>query len=168
MGGGPAVIGVLYLAIGIDVGHNPSPTSGEATGDVVKCSLEMCQNADRLGSAGPQDCPDRPWRAKAMMLTGNRRWVAAAIVMIAGSDTRAADLELGRYLATECMVCHRSGDAASAIPDIFGKAEQDLTELIVAYRERRLPNPVMQNVASRLTDEEIASLALYFATAKKP
>jgi cytochrome c553 len=103
-----------------------------------------------------------------MMLTGTRRWVAVAIVVIAGCDGRAADLEFGRYLATECMICHRSGSATSVIPDIFGKAEHYLTERIVAYRERRLPNPVMQNVAGRLTDEEIASLALYFATAKKP
>ena len=103
-----------------------------------------------------------------MIPTCNRQGLAAAIIAIAAADCRAADLELGRYLAAECITCHSAAIEASVIPQIFGKAERDIAELIVAYRERRLPNPVMQNVASRLTEEEIASLALYFATARKP
>jgi cytochrome c553 len=37
-----------------------------------------------------------------------------------------------------------------------------------AYRDRKLPNAVMQNIASRLSDEDIAALALFFATTRKP
>jgi cytochrome c553 len=37
-----------------------------------------------------------------------------------------------------------------------------------AYREKKLPNPVMQTITARLSDEEIESLALYFATARRP
>jgi cytochrome c553 len=47
-------------------------------------------------------------------------------------------------------------------------AEARLAGVLKAYRDRELPNPVMQNVASRLTDEEIAALARYFATAAQP
>ena len=80
----------------------------------------------------------------------------------------AADVELGRYLATECMTCHGASKADSTIPDIFGKPESLIGEGLKAYRERRLPNEVMQTVASRLKDDEIAALAAYFRTAKKP
>jgi cytochrome c len=41
-------------------------------------------------------------------------------------------------------------------------------EVIRAYRDKALPNPVMQSIAGRLNDEDIAALALYFDTAKKP
>lgn len=94
--------------------------------------------------------------------------LAAALAASAGGFARAADVQLGRYLASECMTCHRAATAASTIPDIFGVEEAKLVALLTAYREKRLPNPVMQTVASRLSDEEITSLALFFATTKKP
>jgi cytochrome c553 len=31
-----------------------------------------------------------------------------------------------------------------------------------------LPNPVMQNIAGRLSDDEIAALAVFFSTTKRP
>lgn len=85
--------------------------------------------------------------------------------MVAG---HAADVELGRYLSSECMTCHGAAQAHGTIPDIFGMAETTFGEVVKAYRDRRMPNAVMQNVASRLNDEEIAALAAYFATANKP
>jgi cytochrome c len=78
------------------------------------------------------------------------------------------DLELGRYLASECMTCHRSATATSTIPNIFGMAESTFAEVIRSYRAKELPNPVMQNVAGRLSDQDIASLARFFSTTKRP
>jgi cytochrome c len=78
------------------------------------------------------------------------------------------DLEFGRYLATECLTCHRSATVGGAIPNIFGMSEPRFTVLIKAYRDKQLPNPVMQSVASRLKDDEIDALAHYFAVTKKP
>ena len=98
-----------------------------------------------------------------------RRSVYAASIMLAAiSSVHAADAELGRYLAAECMTCHRSATATSTIPNIFGLSEAHLNEVIRAYRAKTLPNPVMQNIASRLSDEDIGALASYFATTKKP
>ncbi len=94
--------------------------------------------------------------------------VAATLVASAQGCAHAADIQLGRHLASECMTCHRAGAASSTIPNIFGLAETTLAEVLRAYREKRLANPVMQNIASRLTDDEIASLALYFAATKNP
>jgi cytochrome c len=85
-----------------------------------------------------------------------------------GAGASAKDLELGRYLATECLTCHRAATATSTIPNIFGLPESHFTEVIRAYREKKLPNPVMQTIAGRLNDEEIESLAAYFATARRP
>lgn len=78
-----------------------------------------------------------------------------------------ADVELGRYLSSECTTCHGAAKADSTIPNIHGLAETHFVEVIRAYRAKALPNPVMQTIAGRLRDEEIAALAAYFATAKK-
>ena len=101
--------------------------------------------------------------------------VAAAVMVTAvapawqGTEAAgAADMELGRYLASECVTCHRAATETSTIPNIFGLTELHVAEVMKAYRDKALPNPVMQNIASRLTDDEIAALALYFAKTKKP
>jgi cytochrome c553 len=96
------------------------------------------------------------------------RRIAAMVGLLTAGHAAAADVELGRYLATECATCHRAAAAGGAIPSILGMAEARLAGVLKAYRDRELPNPVMQNVASRLTDEEIAALARHFATAAKP
>jgi len=43
-----------------------------------------------------------------------------------------------------------------------------LTILIKAYRDKQLPNPVMQTIAGRLKDDEIEALAHYFSITKSP
>jgi cytochrome c553 len=91
-------------------------------------------------------------------------------MLIIGGLTTAygVDVELGRYLSSECMTCHGTAKADSTIPNIFGLGEAHFVEVIRAYRDKKLPNPVMQTIASRLKDDEIVALALYFQTAKKP
>ena len=93
--------------------------------------------------------------------------LAVAMMAVGGAmNLGGADVDLGRYLASDCLTCHRAGPASNTLPDIFGMAEPRFTTLIKAYRNTELPNPVMPNIASRLTDEEIAALASYFAQAK--
>jgi len=96
-------------------------------------------------------------------------WAAAAVVLsLIGIAAARPDIELGRYLASECMTCHRAGTATSTIPNIFGMPEPTFFEVIRAYKEKRLDNAVMQTIATRLNDEEIAALAAYFAATTKP
>ena len=102
---------------------------------------------------------------------GMRMALAVCVASMTGGQLTAApaaDIELGRYLSSECMTCHGTAKADSTIPNIFGLSEMHIAEVIRAYRAKALPNPVMQSIASRLNDEDIAALALYFATAKKP
>jgi cytochrome c553 len=105
-------------------------------------------------------------RGLCCVMLGGAATLGLSIGMRAGAA--APDLELGRYLASECMTCHRGATATAAIPNIFGRPEQELTHIIRAYREKQLPNPVMQNIAGRLKDDEIEALAAYFATTPKP
>ena len=93
---------------------------------------------------------------------------AATVACHFDAAAAGADMELGRYLATECMTCHRTATSTSTIPNIFGLNETHIAEVIKAYRAKTLPNAVMQTIAGRLNDDEIASLALYFSRTKKP
>ena len=47
-------------------------------------------------------------------------------------------------------------------------AELRFTELVKAYRDKRLSNAVMQTIAGRLKDDEIEALAAFFARTKRP
>ena len=93
-------------------------------------------------------------------------WLLAACAC--ATVSYGADAELGRYLSSECMTCHGTAKADSTIPNIFGLGQVQFVEVLRAYRAKALPNPVMQTIAGRLNDEDIAALALYFETAKKP
>ena len=94
--------------------------------------------------------------------------VATVCLLTAGTVafSQASDVELGRYLSSECMTCHGPARAV-AIPDIVGMAQPVFTDAVKAYRDKRRSNQVMQTIASRLSDEDIAALAAFFATAKK-
>lgn len=97
--------------------------------------------------------------------------LTAGFFIAAAAETaasRAADVELGRYLSAECVTCHGAAKAHDAIPNIYGISETTFAEVVKAYRDKSLANPVMQNIAGRLSDDEIAALAAYFAAAEKP
>ena len=74
------------------------------------------------------------------------------------------DLEYGEYLSSECMTCHQKNGKDTAIPSIINKPSYELVTALYAYREGYRENQAMQLIAKRLTDEEIAALAYYFAT----
>ena len=79
----------------------------------------------------------------------------AAILEIAG------DPAYGQYLSSECTACHRAS-GGDDIPSIAGLAPSSFIHGIVAYRNGSREHGVMNTIAARLGDEEIAALAVYF------
>jgi len=72
------------------------------------------------------------------------------------------DPEYGEYLASECKTCHQASGANDGIPGINGWLTDDFVVAMHAYKSKLRPHPVMQMMAGRLSDEEIAALAAYF------
>lgn len=72
------------------------------------------------------------------------------------------DPEYGEYLSSECLTCHQSDGSASGIPSITHWPEEDFVVAMHAYKRKLRPHPVMQMMAGRLNDDEIAALAAYF------
>lgn len=73
------------------------------------------------------------------------------------------DPEYGEYLSSECVTCHQPDGSDQGIPAITQWPEEDFVVAMHAYKRQLRPHPVMQMMASRLSDEEIAALAAYFA-----
>lgn len=74
------------------------------------------------------------------------------------------DVAYGEYLSSECLTCHQSQGSSQGIPPISGWPEKQFVLAMHAYKQKLRTNPVMQMMAGRLADEEIAALAAYFAS----
>jgi len=72
------------------------------------------------------------------------------------------DRDYGEYLASECTICHQADGSDQGIPSIIYWPREDFVIAMHAYKQKIRPHPVMQMMAGRLSDEEIAALAVYF------
>jgi len=75
-----------------------------------------------------------------------------------------ADIGYGEYLSGECVTCHSQDGASKGIPAINGLDAEVFATVMHAYKAGDMEHPVMQMVAGRLDAEQIASLAVFFAT----
>jgi cytochrome c len=107
----------------------------------------------RLFSADPADIPEAAPTAAAVDHS-----VDPEILAIVG------DPAYGEYLSGECTSCHQESGAANGIPSITNWPEDVFVTAMHAYKEGVREHNVMQMTASRLSNEEIAALAAYFAT----
>jgi cytochrome c len=76
------------------------------------------------------------------------------------------DLEYGEYLAASCTACHQSDGSEQGLPSIVGWPTNIFVTAMHAYKVKVRENPVMQQQAGALNNEEIAALAAYFAAIK--
>jgi cytochrome c553 len=92
--------------------------------------------------------------------------LVVCVMIIAQNPGLAADLAYGEYLASECVTCHRAAVDEGTIPAIVGLPRPYFVYALRDYRAGCRTNPVMQNVARSLNDEQIDALAAYFASLK--
>ena len=72
------------------------------------------------------------------------------------------DAAYGQYLSGTCVACHQASGADEGIPSITGWPTDVFITVMFAYRSKFRENPVMQQIAGSLNNEEIAALAAYF------
>ena len=77
------------------------------------------------------------------------------------------DRDYGEYLSSDCTTCHQTDGGDDGIPSIVLWPEEDFVVAMHAYKEKKRAHPVMQMMAGRLNNEEIAALAAYFASLDK-
>jgi cytochrome c553 len=65
------------------------------------------------------------------------------------------------------VTCHQlSGRVVGGVPAIIGLDVESFTALMNSYRKKERPNQVMQTIAAKFSDEEIAAMAVYFESIK--
>ena len=109
----------------------------------------------RQFSASPQNIPEAVPTARQ---SDPDLQLAPEILAIQG------DPAYGEYLSSECKTCHQASGADQGIPSITNWPAEDFVLAMHAYKRQIRPHPVMQMMAGRLSDEEIAALAAYFET----
>ena len=110
----------------------------------------------RQFSDNPQDIPESEPTARE---TGTHLDPAVQLILAITGDPA-----YGEYLASECTTCHQRDGSDQGIPSVTGWPIEDFVLAMHAYKVKDRPHPVMQMMAGRLSDEEIAALAAYFAT----
>ena len=89
---------------------------------------------------------------------------AGAAVVTAGAEHADGDKALGQFLSSECVACHQITGRYEGIPPIVGWPKPVFIEIMGEYRAHKRANPIMQTIAVRLSEEEIAALAAYFGS----
>ena len=84
--------------------------------------------------------------------------------VFASEILKSADIGYGEYLSAECVTCHKISGKSDGVPSISGVDADAIATMLHAYKAKELENKVMQLMAGRLDNEQIASLAVYFAS----
>ena len=79
----------------------------------------------------------------------------------------AADSDQGTQLAATCAPCHRLDGHDRGIPSIVGLSEERFVAVMRAFKSGERSGPIMRTMARSLSNEEIATLARYFAARGK-
>ena len=91
--------------------------------------------------------------------------LAAVLLLIACTASRADDSARRDGLVAVCVGCHGAAGIASAeeIPSIAGQNEAYLYESLKNFKEGNRPSPQMRGIARELGDAELRELARHFA-----
>lgn len=75
---------------------------------------------------------------------------------------------VARSLAATCAACH--GTEGRGVPQAFaalaGRPKQDLVTILQGYKTGKIPATVMHQLAKGYTDQQIETIAAYFAARK--
>lgn len=91
---------------------------------------------------------------------------AVATTKLSAHDAFAADAVYGEYLSSECVTCHRGDGQDKGIPSIIGWPREQFITVLKAYKTKDRPNQIMQAIAGRLSDDDMAALAAFYENLK--
>ncbi len=89
--------------------------------------------------------------------------VGAMIAAGVGTAGAAPDVAAGKALAVACQACHAAINPNSDTPHLVGQRERYLAKQLKAFRSGERKHEIMSAVAGQLSDDQIASLAAFWA-----
>jgi len=99
----------------------------------------------------------------------NSMLTALAVLSIGvGGSAAAADVQAGKAKSSTCAMCHgANGEGKSSNPAIAGMPQDRFVQAIQDFKSGKRTNAVMKGYASKLSDDDAANLAAYYASLKK-
>jgi cytochrome c553 len=90
--------------------------------------------------------------------------VAAGLLLAV--PAAAGDARIGRAKAITCQACHGLDGLSKhpEAPNLAGQIENYLAKALAAYRSGERKNELMAIASKDLTDEDIANLAVFYAS----
>lgn len=78
----------------------------------------------------------------------------------------AADLQAGEIVATQCAGCHGAAGVSTVadIPNLAAQKEAYLKLQLIAFKNGKRSNPLMNAIAASLADADMDNLAAHFAS----
>ena len=93
--------------------------------------------------------------------------VTALVFAAAGPAQAAGDADAGKAKAKACAACHgANGEGKKDNPALAGMAESKFIQAMEDYASGKRDNKTMARSAKKLSDEDIANLAAYYASLK--
>ena len=87
---------------------------------------------------------------------------------IFGAAQAAGDAAAGKAKAASCAGCHgANGEGEGSFPALAGKSEAALEQAMHEYKSGKRSNAMMKGFVDKLSDQDMANLAAYFASLKK-
>ena len=95
-------------------------------------------------------------------------FTSALIMCLPAGVFAGGDAAAGKEKAAQCTSCHGANGEGSGTPNtaIAGMDVGAFTKGISAYKSGERKNPMMEMFAKKLTDQDVADLAAYYATLK--
>lgn len=92
---------------------------------------------------------------------------AAFVLGMAGSAMAAGDAAAGAAKAKACAGCHgANGEGKKDNPKIAGMATADFMKALGDYKSGARDNKTMARISKKLSDDDVANLAAYYASLK--
>jgi len=92
---------------------------------------------------------------------------AALVLGMAGSAMASGDVAAGEAKSKACAGCHgKNGEGKKDNPKIAGMATADFMKALGDYKAGSRDNKTMVRIAKKLSDDDVANLAAYYASLK--
>lgn len=181
---GPQLNGIIGRAAGHEENFSYSKAMSDAGEAGLVWTIETLDEfltrpksmiqSTRMSFGGLKDPQDRKDLLAFLSQYSNRPEEATTDTHVQASDPKlpdetlamSGDRDYGEYLSATCVTCHQLDGSDQGIPSITGWSREAFITVMFSYRDKHRENPVMQQIAGSLNNEEIAGLAAYFEELK--
>jgi cytochrome c553 len=94
--------------------------------------------------------------------------VAGLLIAASGATHAAGSAADGKTKSSQCATCHGAeGKGGGPNPNIAGMDTAKFTAAVNDFKSGKRGGPMMKMLAQKLSDQDVADLAAYYASLKK-